>query len=156
MEGVVRMYGATGGLKAARFSLVPVGNMTLYPVPESASRARRWFRKFMQSEGLACSMDDCTLLISELVANAVQHGEAETPWRIRVEWARVGDALWVDVHSAGHPSKVRMQEPGLGETHGRGLRLVHALADFWLVGASPYGGTRVAFVLDAAWSAEEP
>lgn len=70
--------------------LALVGSMTLYPVPESVARARRWFRKFISPYTPACSIDDCVLMISELVTNAVLYGEAEDSWRVRVECWRVG------------------------------------------------------------------
>ncbi len=53
---------------------VYMGAMSLYPVPESVARARRWFRKFTDPHELACSVDDCLLMISELVTNAVLYG----------------------------------------------------------------------------------
>ena len=64
--------------------------MTLYPVPESVPRARRWFRKFIAPYNLACSVDDCVLMLSELVTNAILYGQAEEAWRVRVEWWRWG------------------------------------------------------------------
>lgn len=130
---------------------VSIGGMTLYPVPESVARARRWFRKFIDPEELACSLDDCVLMISELVTNAVLYGEAEDPWRVRVEWWRVGQSLRVDVHNPGFPAKVRMRRPTANDAHGRGLHLVNALADSWCAGPSPFGGTRVTFSINDAW-----
>ncbi|WP_244283167.1 ATP-binding protein [Streptomyces flavidovirens] len=130
---------------------VSIGRMTLYPAPESVARARCWFRKFIDREELACSLDDCVLMISELVTNAVLYGEAEDPWRVRVEWWRIGHSLRVDVHNPGFPARVRMHKPTANDEHGRGLRLVDALADSWCAGPSPFGGTRVSFSINDAW-----
>ncbi|WP_406333791.1 ATP-binding protein [Streptomyces sp. NBC_00203] len=129
----------------------PIGGMTLYPVPESVARARRWFRKFTAPYNLACSIDDCVLMLSELVTNAILYGEAEEPWRVRVEWSRLGEALRVDVHNPGFPAEVRLRSPSASDAQGRGLCLVDALADSWAAGPSRFGGTVVWFQIDEAW-----
>jgi anti-sigma regulatory factor (Ser/Thr protein kinase) len=125
--------------------------MTLYPVPESVHRARRWFRKFAAPYYLACSIDDCVLMLSELVTNAILYGEAEESWRVRVEWSRVGQALRVNVHNPGFPADVRLRDPEANDAHGRGLLLVDALSDSWSAGPSRFGGTVVSFQIDDAW-----
>jgi anti-sigma regulatory factor (Ser/Thr protein kinase) len=132
----------------------PEGAMALYPVPESVARARRWFRNFLEPHKPACSIDDCVLMISELVTNAVLYGEAEDAWRVRVEWCREGPGLHVEVHNPGSPFKVRMLESPEDSEHGRGLCLVDALADSWDIKPSKYGGTVVSFVMTDAWPAE--
>ncbi|MGN9792657.1 ATP-binding protein [Streptomyces sp. OZ13] len=130
---------------------VSVGRMTLYPEAESVARARRWFRKFLEPYDLSCSLDDCVLMISELVTNAILYGEAEEAWRVRVEWWRVGASLRVDVHNPGFPANVRMRQPAADEAHGRGLGLVNELASSWSAEPSPLGGTMVSFSMDGAW-----
>lgn len=135
----------------------PRGRLTLPPRPESVALARRWFAKFLAPYGLEDIQDDAVLLLSELVTNAVLHArppgapaERGGLWRIRVEWWREGSSLRVAVHSPGHPSAVRprtVEDVGPRETGGRGLALVHALADDWSVAHSPYGGTAVTFTL---------
>ncbi|MBT2510823.1 ATP-binding protein [Streptomyces sp. ISL-98] len=145
------MSDAAGGRWTAGDQPVSIGSMTLYPVPESVSRARRWFRKFMDPYELNCSMDECLVMISELVTNAILYGEAEEPWRVRVDWWRVGESLRVDVHNPGFPAQVRMRCAAADEAHGRGLCLVNALADSWSAGPSRFGGTMVSFLVDGAW-----
>ncbi|GAA2316798.1 hypothetical protein GCM10010431_41920 [Streptomyces kunmingensis] len=61
------------------FDTQQLGTILLQPAPESVPRARRWFRKFIAPYSPACSMDDCGLLLSELVTNAVLYGRAEEP-----------------------------------------------------------------------------
>jgi anti-sigma regulatory factor (Ser/Thr protein kinase) len=129
----------------------PLGAMTLYPLPESVPRARRWFRKFIAPYNVACSLDDCELMISELVTNAIIYGQAEDEWRVRVEWWREGTSLHVEVHNPGFPANVRMRQAAADEAHGRGLCLVNALADSWRAGPSRFGGTVVSFVVADAW-----
>ncbi|MFI1884981.1 ATP-binding protein [Streptomyces jumonjinensis] len=128
-----------------------LGAMTLYPVAESVPLARRWFRKLITRHQPECSLDDCLLMLSELVTNAVSYAEAEEEWRVRVDWRREERSLHVRVHSPGHPASVRMLHAAGGDEHGRGLWLVDALSDSWTVDRSEHGGTVVSFVLDKAW-----
>jgi anti-sigma regulatory factor (Ser/Thr protein kinase) len=130
-----------------------LGAMVLQPVPESVPRARRWFRKFIAPYGPVCSVDDCVLMLSELVTNAVLHVRSEDEWVVRVEWFREGTSLRVEVHSPGFPASVRLRRPDADDAHGRGLLLVDSLADSWHCGHSPFGGSVVSFVVAGAWPA---
>ncbi|MGW2849337.1 ATP-binding protein [Streptomyces sp. NPDC001274] len=132
-----------------------LGAMTLHPVPESVPRARRWFRRFIAPYNLACSVDDCALMVSELVTNAIHHGGSDEPWLVRVEWFKDGTSLRVEVHSPGTPAHVRLRHAGADDVHGRGLLLVDSIANSWHAVPSRFGGTAVVFVLDDAWPQEE-
>ncbi|MFD8899113.1 ATP-binding protein [Streptomyces sp. WAC8370] len=128
-----------------------LGAMTLHPVAESVPRARRWFRKFLTPYQPTCSVDDCVLLLSELVTNAVVHGTSDAPWLVRVEWFRAGTSLRVEVHNPGLPESVRLRCPDANDAHGRGLLLVDSVADSWHAGPSRFGGTAVTFEMTNAW-----
>ncbi|MFI9249662.1 ATP-binding protein [Streptomyces sp. NPDC053069] len=128
-----------------------LGAMTLHPTPESVPRARRWFKKFIAPYNPACSVDDCVLMISELVTNAILYGRSDEPWLVRVEWFRDGASLRVEVHNPGFPANVRLRRPDAEEAHGRGLLLVDSIADSWHSGPSAFGGTVVSFVMADAW-----
>ncbi|MFI9616634.1 ATP-binding protein [Streptomyces sp. NPDC052023] len=128
-----------------------LGAMTLHPVAESVPRARRWFRKFIAPYNPSCSVDDCVLMISELVTNAISYGRADDPWVVRVEWFREGAALRVEVHNPGFPASVRLRRPDANDAHGRGLLLVDSIADSWHHGPSRFGGTVVSFEMADAW-----
>ncbi|CAL9402786.1 ATP-binding protein [Streptomyces sp. NPDC101145] len=128
-----------------------LGAMTLHPVADSVARARRWFRKLIAPYDPACSIDDCVLMISELVTNAIVHGRSDFPWLVRVEWFREGSSLRVEVHSPGFPAHVRLRRPDAEDAHGRGLLLVDSLADSWHAGTSSLGGTVVSFEMADAW-----
>lgn len=129
-----------------------MGAMTLEPVPESVARARRWFRRFITPYDPACSVDDCVLMISELVTNAILYGRSEDPWTVRVEWYREGTSLRVEVHNPGFPANVHLRQPDASDAHGRGLLLVDSIADSWHAGPSYLGGTVVSFVVAGAWT----
>ncbi|WNM30253.1 ATP-binding protein [Streptomyces sp. Li-HN-5-11] len=128
-----------------------LGAMTLHPAPESVPRARRWFQKFIAPYNPACSIDDCALMISELVTNAILYGRSDEPWMVRVEWFREGTSLRVEVHNPGYPANVRLRCPDANDAHGRGLLLVDSIADAWHSGPSRFGGTMVSFVVANAW-----
>ncbi|MFF8992722.1 ATP-binding protein [Streptomyces sp. NPDC014983] len=130
-----------------------LGAMILDPTPESVPRARRWFRKLIAPYNPACSVDDCTLMISELVTNAILYGRSEGEWRVRVEWFRYDTSLRVEVHNPGFPANVRLRRPDAEDAHGRGLLLVDSIAESWHSGPSRFGGTVVAFVMADAWRA---
>ncbi|MFF8032461.1 MULTISPECIES: ATP-binding protein [unclassified Streptomyces] len=142
---------------AYRFNRFPseeslwLGAMVLHPIPESVPRARRWFRKFIAPYNPACSVDDCTLMISELVTNAIMYGRADEEWCVRVEWFREGTALRVEVHNPGFPANVCLRRPDASDAHGRGLFLVDSIAESWNSGPSRFGGTVVSFVMADAW-----
>ncbi|WP_235457858.1 ATP-binding protein [Streptomyces olivochromogenes] len=128
-----------------------LGAMTLHPLPDSVPMARRWFRKFIAPHNPACSVEDCSLMISELVTNAIVYGRSDDTWVVRVEWFREGTSLRVEVHNPGFPASVRMRRPDANDAHGRGLLLVDSIADSWYSGPSRFGGTVVSFVMADAW-----
>ncbi|MFI8203872.1 ATP-binding protein [Streptomyces sp. NPDC085937] len=133
-----------------------LGSMVLDPTPESVSRARCWFRKLIAPYEPACSPDDCVLLISELVTNAILYGQSDEEWVVRVEWARKGSLLSVEVHNPGFPASVRLRRPDADDAHGRGLLLVDSIAAAWCSGPSRFGGTVVSFELADAWPSCRP
>ncbi|WP_030215084.1 ATP-binding protein [Streptomyces sp. NRRL WC-3626] len=130
-----------------------IGMMELQPVPESVPRARRWFRRFIAPYRPTCSVDDCVLMLSELVTNAVLYGRSDAEWVVRVECFREGSSLRVEVHNPGFPANVRLRRPDADDAHGRGLLLVDSIAAAWHAGPSHTGGTVVSFVMSDAWPA---
>ncbi|WTC18153.1 ATP-binding protein [Streptomyces cellulosae] len=130
-----------------------LGSMVLEPTRESVPRARHWFRKLIDPYRPACSVDDCVLLVSELVTNAILYGRSDEEWVVRVEWFREGPSLRVEVHNPGLPASVRLRHPDADDAHGRGLLLVDAIATSWNYGPSRFGGTVVSFELAGAWPA---
>lgn len=90
---------------------------------------------------------DVELLVSELVTNAVRHGEAPLSLDLR----REEDVLRVEVHDGGTGpgSRVRTGDRG----GGFGLRLVDRIATHWGV---ERGSTHVWFELDLAATPTQP
>lgn len=87
-------------------------------------------------------LDDASLLVSELVSNALMHGAG--PVRLVLSRSDAGVRVGVEDESPELP--VLRRTPDL-EGRGRGMQLVAALADQWGVTDCPYGrpGKRVWF-----------
>jgi anti-sigma regulatory factor (Ser/Thr protein kinase) len=87
---------------------------------------------------------DVTLLVSELVTNAVRHARGEG---VRLVVAHTGGVLRVEVHDPGRGFTVRKPPTDPLRASGWGLVLVEELADRWGVEHSPR--TRVWFEMDS-------
>lgn len=103
---------------------------------ESAARARRFVSEYCRATGM--DAEDChtvSLLVSELVTNALVHGGSA----VAVELARQDDVVHVTVRDANGVDLPELRTPGPQEEGGRGLRLVSALTDRWGVGSDGDG-----------------
>lgn len=103
---------------------------------ESAARARRFVSEYCRATGM--DAEDChtvSLLVSELVTNALVHGGSAAA----VEVQRRDDVIRVTVRDANGSRLPQLRTPGPQEEGGRGLRLVSALTDRWGVGSDGDG-----------------
>ncbi|MFD4787377.1 ATP-binding protein [Streptomyces sp. NPDC058459] len=101
---------------------------TLPRQPESAALARRLARTALTTWDLSHLTDDAALVISELVANAVQHAQRDSI-RVTVERA-ASDTVRVSVTDfSGTLPEPRT--PTANDENGRGLTLIAALATNW-------------------------
>ncbi|MEV0848299.1 ATP-binding protein [Streptomyces sp. NPDC049954] len=118
--------------------------------PASARWARHMTRDFLDgrpgaASGAACSRSraqDAELVVSELVANAAEHGNSACRLRLRARTGR----LVVEVHDDGDHLPVALPGSTVAE-RGRGMTLVHALADRVTVSPGRRGGKTVLAVL---------
>lgn len=128
----------------ARDTCVP-----LIPGPAAAALARAHLRAAISSWRLPVDVDVAVLLVSELVTNAVTHGDEGTGALAAVTMLIrcCGGELRVEVHdrSRDMPVPASPEVPDDSET-GRGLMLVDALADAWGYYRTP-GGKAVYFTL---------
>lgn len=150
----LRLDGGT----VARDSPVREARLSLRPRPQSAAAARAVVRDVLASNGMAALTDTALLLVSELVSNALRHGDG--PYELLVGCDEGGLLVSVGDRSLSSPrprrpvhDMLRPDSPGDDplslEEDGRGLLLVEALATDW--GWTANGtGKRVWFRLDRA------
>ena len=115
---------------------------TFPPAPVSASRARAFVESALAGAGLEHLAYTATLLVSELVANAVLH--SGTPLEVVVQSG--GDRVRIEVHDGNPALPVRKHYSHLSGT-GRGLLLVERMASGW-GSERTAGGKVVWFELD--------
>jgi anti-sigma regulatory factor (Ser/Thr protein kinase) len=100
-------------------------------IPEAASQARAVVDRELRPEVPNKVVEDATLLVSELVTNAVRHalrtGIPEVELRIGNEPGRIR----VVVSDPGDGFDVRPRLPTASEGSGWGLYLVDRIADRW-------------------------
>jgi anti-sigma regulatory factor (Ser/Thr protein kinase) len=99
--------------------------ITLEPHPASVGRARRWVSRQLEEWGLDDLDYDVSVVLSELVTNAVLHAKTEIELRASYDGSlRIEVCDW----SATMPS---IRGHVASSTTGRGLHLVAALASSW-------------------------
>ena len=107
-------------------------------VPE-IPRSCRFVAEVLERSGRAAT-DAVLLVVSELVTNAVRHGDGDVELRIDVE----PDKVRLEVLDDGH---VKVQAPRRvpppTELGGRGLQLVREVSKRWGSGFDPAGRTLV-------------
>ncbi|WP_333768379.1 ATP-binding protein [Streptomyces sp. IBSBF 2435] len=114
----------------------PAYSQVLPCAAQSAGEARRLVLAACGAWGLDELAESGTLLVSELVGNAVRHTRCQL---VRVEVARVGrDRVRISVTDRSAALPVR-RDPGDGATCGRGLLILDALADRWGTDPLAYG-----------------
>ncbi|HEY6795699.1 MAG TPA: SpoIIE family protein phosphatase [Kineosporiaceae bacterium] len=95
--------------------------------PAGIGRARRSARAILDAWNLPQTRhEEVTLVISELLTNALLHGRPPTELRL----SRHQDGVLVQVHDAA-PFLPRKLRPTVDDEHGRGLQLVSHLAQRW-------------------------
>jgi anti-sigma regulatory factor (Ser/Thr protein kinase) len=96
--------------------------------PKSVSRAREYVRVKLGDDHPA--LDDVTLLVSEVVTNAVVHSNSRDGGRVTLAIADCHDLIHVDVVDGGSDKTPTVQGDMFAEG-GRGLMLVEMLAHRW-------------------------
>jgi anti-sigma regulatory factor (Ser/Thr protein kinase) len=117
-------------------------DLTLPPEPEAVAEARTKVCAAIEPELGEPACDTLRLLVSEVVSNAVRHGDHGHPVELHASWNAV---VRVEVCDHGDGFTPRPRVGGLDEPGGFGLYLVGTLADSW--GVETDGGTTVWFVL---------
>ncbi len=112
-----------------------VGDWTLPPQGQSVARGRELARDRLQAWGLDELVDTTELLVSELVTNALRHGEGDIRLRLLLD-----RTLVCEVWDSGlvQPRRRRARDTDEG---GRGLQLVSLLSESWGSRRTPRGKT---------------
>jgi len=105
--------------------------------PDAVPRARRFAINALTGQPEAL-VDDAALIVTELLTNAILHGERPVTMRVR----HLDDRIRVEVEDAGRKMPVTVRQSTEAMT-GRGLPLVSALSAAWGVDAKRGGGKAV-------------
>ncbi|MHC5904310.1 DUF6415 family natural product biosynthesis protein [Streptomyces sp. S6] len=118
-----------------------------YPTTKLApTRARTDCRKFLLACGIPVDDDfaeEFTLVVGELVTNAVTHGRVPgtTGRQVRLTIARTDAVFRVEVQDTQSDRMPQLKKAGIEEGGGRGLALVDALVGTWGVVSEVIGKT---------------
>ena len=119
--------------------------LELPPTTESVPTARRFVRNAMRESDTAADVDTASLLVTEIVTNAVLH--ALTPMTVRV--AVAADVVRIELRD-GSILPPRMHRFSATAATGRGLQLLERLAVSWGVRPEPPEGKVVWFEVGGA------
>jgi anti-sigma regulatory factor (Ser/Thr protein kinase) len=106
------------------------------PLPQ-LGLVRRWVGEVLA--GLdEDDLDDCVLVVNELVSNAFDH--ADGPRHVQLRWSPGPGAVRVEVDD-GSPDGLVLGRSRLGGNRGRGLIIVERLSKNWGVDVREVGKT---------------
>jgi anti-sigma regulatory factor (Ser/Thr protein kinase) len=106
--------------------------VTVRHVPASAGEVRRRLSADLTRAGLPASVvGDATLVVSELVGNAVRYAQPLAGGVLEVTWAVRPDSVLLRVSDGGGPSVPERHTAGPEDIRGRGLAIIAALARNW-------------------------
>ncbi len=86
-------------------------------------------------------MCDATLVLSELVSNAIRHARPLPGGQVRVSWTLDGGTLELAVSDGGGPTCPRAARYSVSSLGGRGLSIVDHLSRRWGVRSDELGST---------------
>lgn len=98
--------------------------------PRCVGLARRELRKALSGWGLSGIEDSAVLVLSELLTDAVRHGDVRPGAEIETRYLRVRSGLRIEVFETVHESRLSMASSPAPDRDPR-LRLIGALADRW-------------------------
>lgn len=120
-----------------------MSSVVLLPhAPSSVATVRRRLHADLCATGVHDDIaDDASVVISELISNALRHARPLPTGDIRVSWSRDDDLIHLAVSDGGAMTEPRRARATLSSLGGRGLGIVEALADGWGVRHEEEGTT---------------
>jgi anti-sigma regulatory factor (Ser/Thr protein kinase) len=96
--------------------------------PASAGEARQLVEALLRGSGASkAARESSRLVASELVTNALQHGQGAIELRLKL----IGEFLRIEVVDQGHDQAPAVRQAHPDETGGWGLRIVDQVAAQW-------------------------
>lgn len=112
--------------------------VTVSHTPASAGQVRRELGADLARRGVHADLvADASLLISELIGNAVRYARPLPGGVLRIAWSLRPGCLLLRVSDGGGRSAPHVRESGPSDIRGRGLAIVESLARAW--GIDRYG-----------------
>lgn len=99
---------------------------------QSVRSARRRLGEDLARRGIADEViGDASLVLSEIISNALKHARPLSSGQIRVAWDLSSTSLELQVSDGGGPTRPYLQTPTLSSLGGRGLGIVATLCSEW-------------------------
>lgn len=119
---------------AVKFSARRPRHLNLPFAPESVRIARHELEKWLDGWTPSASFtDDCRLVVSELVGNAVRHAQPLDDGTMAVDWECVEEGFAIRVSDGGSGSRPHLVDSRRTDLGGRGMVIIDALASRWWV-----------------------
>jgi anti-sigma regulatory factor (Ser/Thr protein kinase) len=100
--------------------------------PSSVAIARKRLSSELTASGVYESViDDASVIVSELLSNALRHARPLPSGHVRLAWDRSGDLIELEVSDGGSSTEPRRGPGTLSSLGGRGLGIVEALSEGW-------------------------
>lgn len=110
--------------------------------PASVPSARRAIVADLRERGVAAAIiDECEMVLSELVSNAIRHARPLQDGSLRVHWRVKAGVVELEVTDGGGETAPRPAPRSIWSASGRGLRIVRSLAHEWGVAEDRHGST---------------
>jgi anti-sigma regulatory factor (Ser/Thr protein kinase) len=122
---------------------VSASSVVLLPhAPASVGKARRALATELRAHGMPePEVCDATLVLSELMSNAIRHARPLPGAQVQVTWTLNGGTLELAVSDGGGPTRPRSIRPSPSSLGGRGLSIVDHLSSRWGVRDDSLGTT---------------
>jgi len=100
--------------------------------PASVAIARRQLSEELRAAGVHDpAVADATLVISELLSNAIRHARPLDGSWLRLAWSLAAGSIEIEVSDGGSPTRPRQAHASRSSLGGRGIGIIQHLARAW-------------------------